>query len=65
MMTEDLLDLDQIDAGLDEVGSIAVAQAVRGDLFLIPQDSMTWCKALCTPLRSRGLVARAAPSRPP
>lgn len=34
MVTEDLLDLDQIDAGLDEVSGVAVTQAVRGDVFL-------------------------------
>ena len=41
VMAEDLLDLDQIDAGLDEVRGIAVAQAVWGDLFFIPQAAMT------------------------
>ena len=30
---EEFLDLDQIDAGLDQMGGIAVPQAVRGDLF--------------------------------
>lgn len=41
VVAEDLLDLDQIDAGLDEVGGVAVTQAVGGDLFFIPQEAMT------------------------
>ena len=41
VMAEDLLHLDQIDAGLDEVGGIAVAQAMGRDLFFIPQAAMT------------------------
>ena len=41
MMAEDVLDLDQIDAGLDEVGGVAVAQTMRRDLFFIPQEAMT------------------------
>jgi hypothetical protein len=32
-MAEEFLDLDQIDSGLDQVGCIAVAQAVGRDLF--------------------------------
>ena len=34
VMTEDLLDLDQIDTGLDQVGGVAVAKAMGRDLFL-------------------------------
>lgn len=34
VMTENLLYLDQVDAGFDQVGGIAVAKTVRGDLFL-------------------------------
>ncbi len=34
VMTENLLHLDQVDAGFDQVGCIAVAQAVGRDLFL-------------------------------
>ena len=34
VVTEDLLDFQQIDTVLDQVRGIAVAQAVRGDLFL-------------------------------
>ncbi len=41
VMAEVFLYLDQIDAGLDQVGGIAVAQAVRGDLFFRPQTSTT------------------------
>lgn len=41
VVAEDLLDLDQIDAGLDEVGGVAVTQAVGRDLFFIPQEAMT------------------------
>ena len=33
MMAEEFLYLDQVDAGLDQVGGIAVAQTVWGDLF--------------------------------
>ena len=41
VMAEVFLDLDQIDTGLDQVGGIAVAQAVRGDVFFKPQLPMT------------------------
>lgn len=34
MVTKDLLDFQQIDAVFDQVRGVAVAQAVRGDLFL-------------------------------
>ena len=37
VMAEDLLHLDQIDTGLDQVRGIAVAQAVGRDLFFSPQ----------------------------
>ena len=33
VVAEELLDFDQIDAGLDEMGGIAVTQAVGRDLF--------------------------------
>mgnify|MGYP000858095301 CR=1 FL=1 len=65
VMAEELLHLDQIDAGLDQVGSVAVAQAVGSDLFFSPQASTTWCKAACTPPGSIDVVAVAAPFRPP
>ena len=41
MMAEEFLHLDQVDAGLDQVGGIAVAQTVRGDLFFRPQLPIT------------------------
>ena len=65
MMAEEFLDLEQIDSGLDQVGGIAVAQAVWRDLFFRLQDSTTWCSAVCTPPRSIGVVALAAPFKPP
>ena len=34
VMTEKFLHLEQIDTGLDQVGGIAVAKAVRRNLFL-------------------------------
>jgi len=58
-VAEDLLHLEQIDTGLDQVGCIAVAQAVRGDLFFIPQAATTLRKVTCTPPRSSGVVAAA------
>ena len=33
VVAEDLLDFEEIDALLDQVRGVAVAQAVRGDLF--------------------------------
>ena len=36
-----LLHLQQIDTGLDQMGCIAVAQTVWGDLFFRPQSSAT------------------------
>lgn len=37
-VAEDLLNLKQVDACLDQMGCVAMAQAVRCDLFLIPQS---------------------------
>ena len=37
VMAEEFLHLDQIDAGLDQVSCIAMAQAVGGDVFFSPQ----------------------------
>ena len=65
VVTEDLLDFDQVDAGFDQVGCIAVAQTVRGDLFFRPQDSVTLCNVVCTPPGSIGVVALVAPFKPP
>ena len=64
VMAEEFLYLDQINTGLDQVGGIAVAQAVRRDLFFRPQAWTTWRKVFCTPPRSRGVVAAAAPFKP-
>ena len=64
VMAEEFLYLDQINTGLDQVGCIAVAQAVRGDLFFRPQALTTWCKVFCTPPRSSGVVTLAAPFKP-
>ena len=64
VMAKELLYLDQIDAGFDQVGGIAVAQAVRGDVFFRPQAVMTLCKVVCTPPRSSAVVALAAPASP-
>ena len=41
VVAEELLYLDQIDTGLDQVGGIAVAKAVRGDVFFRPQARTT------------------------
>lgn len=65
MMAKKLLHFDQIDTGLDQVGGIAVAQAVGRDLFFSPQDATTLCSVVCTPPRSIGIVALAAPFKPP
>ena len=40
-MTKDLLHLEQIDTGLDQMGRITVAQTVRSNLFFIPQAATT------------------------
>ena len=64
-MAEDLLHLEQVDAGFDQVRSVGVAQTVRGDLFFRPQASITLCKVVCTPPASIGVVALAAPFKPP
>ena len=41
VMAEKLLHFDQIDTGFDQVGGIAVAQAVWRNLFFRPQDAIT------------------------
>jgi len=40
-VAEDFLYFEQIDAGFDQMGGVAVAQAARGDLFFIPQSATT------------------------
>ena len=64
-MTEDLLHLQQIDTGLDQMGGVTVAKAVRGDLFFNPHCAATLRKVSCTPPRSSGVTARCAPFKPP
>ena len=64
-MAEEFLYLDQIDTGLDQVGGIAVAQAVRRDVFFRPQAKTTWRNVFCTPPRSMGVLALAAHFKPP
>ena len=41
VVTEEFLHLDQIDTGLDQVGGIAVTQAVGCNLFFRPQAETT------------------------
>ena len=65
VMAEELLHLDQIDADLDQVGGIAVAQRVGRDLFFRPQPSTTLCSVVCTPPGSIGVVAVPAAFTPP
>ena len=45
-MAEDLLNFDQIDAGFDQMGRIAVAQTSRSNLFFIPQSATTVLKVV-------------------
>ena len=52
VMAEELLHLDQIDAGLDQVRCVAVSQRVWRDLFFRPQAPTTLCRVVCTPPRS-------------
>ena len=64
MVAEDLLHFQQIDPLLDQVRGVAVAQAVRGDLFFSPHSAATFLSVICTPPRSSGEAARCAPLRP-
>ena len=41
VVAEQFLHFDQIDTGLDQVGGVAVAQTVWGDIFFRPQASTT------------------------
>lgn len=65
VVAEEFLHLDQIDAGFDQVCGIGVPKAVGADLFFRPQARHTRCRVFCTPPRSSGVVAAAAPFRPP
>jgi len=64
VMAEDLLDFDQIDTGFDQVGGVAVAQAVGRDLFFSPQWPMTRASARCTPSAFNAVVVLAAACKP-
>jgi hypothetical protein len=48
-MAEDLLNGQQIDAGFEQVRGVAMAQAVRGDLFFIRQSLITRLRVFWTP----------------
>ena len=65
VMAKELLHLEQIDAGLDQVGGVGMAQRMGGDLFFRPQAATTWCRVVCTPPGSIGEVAVAARFTPP
>ena len=41
VMTQDLLHFKQVNVGFNQVGCVAVAQAVRRDLFFRPQSRAT------------------------
>lgn len=41
VMPENLLNLDEVDAGLDQVSGIGMSQTVWRNLFFDPQDSTT------------------------
>ena len=41
VVAQDLLHFQQVNARLDQMGGIAVAKAVRGDLFFRPQATAT------------------------
>ena len=64
-VAEDLLNGQQIDAGFQQMGGVAVAQAVRGDLFFIRQSATTRLRVFWTPPRSSGDLAIAAADKPP
>jgi hypothetical protein len=57
-VTQDLLDLEQVDAGFDQMGGVTVTKAMRSNLFFIPHAATTLHRVFCTPPRSSGLVAR-------
>ena len=64
VVPEELLYLDQIDTGLDQVSGIAVSKAVWGNLFFRPQWRMTRASARCTPSAFNAVVALAAACKP-
>ena len=44
LVAEDLLYFQQVNTRFDQMGGVAMAQAVWGNSFLKPQSWMTWCK---------------------
>lgn len=65
VVTENFLDFEQVYACFDQMGSITMAQTVRGNLFFIPQSWATWRSVVCTPPRSSGVVDKWADLSPP
>ena len=65
VVAEVFLDFDEVDARFDQVGCIAVAQAVRADVFFRPQAVTTLCRVVWTPPASMCVLARAAHLTPP
>jgi len=46
LVAENLLYFQQVDTCFNQVGGVAVAQAVWRNSFLKPQSWMTWCKVV-------------------
>lgn len=46
VVAEAPLHIDEVNAGLDQIGGITVAKTVRGDLFFNPHSSATLRKAI-------------------
>ncbi len=63
-VAEDVLNAQQVDAGLQQMRRETVAQAVRVSIF-IPQSPTTCLRVFWTPPRSSGELAVAAAFRPP
>ena len=61
VVTEDFLHFEQVYTRLNQVGSVAVTKAMRGNSFFKPICSVTWCNACCTPPRSMCVRAPDAP----
>lgn len=64
VVAQDLLHLQQIDTGFDQVRGVAVAKAVGRNLFLRPISCTTRARVRCTPPLSSGLLAVWAPACP-
>jgi hypothetical protein len=63
-VTEYLLNFKQINASFNQVSGITVAQAMRGNLFFIPQALTTLRMVTCTPPRYPRAASRDVPSLP-